>query len=486
MGDAEAVAEELRLRPRPAELRRVVHGRYRDRDYYVRRALLVADVLGLWTALVVAMALVGGRAMTLSDSLWLLPTLPAWALLFWTYMLYRRSIRRFEPTHIGDLASLFHALIVGTLGLWLFYKYLAPVPQLAFAEVLVFGLVALPLIAALRAVLRTACLRLQGPERIFAIAAAADVELLRRKLRNHPELGMELAGAVSGEGICEPGLSLQSDLEDVEALIASRQVDHVLVRLDDYLSQLQVRDLMHACHREGVRFGCFPAVKELLLPGTELNHLEGMGVLTSDPPVFSRTARAMKRCLDIGVSALALALLSPLLTLVALAVRLDSKGPAFYRQLRVGRDGNRFRLLKFRTMVVGADSMDEALMRHSVDPDWLVMDDDPRVTRLGRFLRRYSVDELPQLWNVLRGQMSLVGPRPLPERDDEKVHGRQRHRLDLTPGITGYWQVLGRNDIPFREMLEIDYAYIASWSMWGDIQLLAQTVPVVLRRRGSN
>lgn len=484
MGNAEAVAESLRLRPRPAELRRVVRGRYRDRDYYVRRALLVADVLGLWAALAVAMAVAGGRAMTLSDSLWLLPTLPAWAFLFWTYMLYRRSIRRFEPTHVGDLPSLFHALIVGTLGLWLFYKYIAPVPQLAFGEVVVFGLVALPLIAALRAVLRTACLRWQGPERIFAIATAADVELLRRKLRNHPELGMELVGSVSDEG---RGLSLQSDLEDVEALMASRQVDHVLVLLDDdYLPQWQVRELMHACHREGVRFGCFPAVRELLLPGTELNHLEGMGVLTSDPPVLSRTARAMKRCLDIGIAALALALLSPLLTLVALAVRLDSKGPALYRQLRVGRDGKRFRLLKFRTMAVGADSMDEELMRHSVDPDWLVMDDDPRVTRLGRLLRRCSVDELPQLWNVLRGQMSLVGPRPLPERDDEKVRGWQRHRLDLTPGITGYWQVLGRNDIPFREMLEIDYAYVASWSMWGDIQLLAQTVPAVLRRRGSN
>jgi lipopolysaccharide/colanic/teichoic acid biosynthesis glycosyltransferase len=137
-------------------------------------------------------------------------------------------------------------------------------------------------------------------------------------------------------------------------------------------------------------------------------------------------------------------------------------------------------------MVPGADAMAGDLMDKSSDPDWLVLEKDPRLTRVGRFLRLRSLDELPQLWNVLAGDMSLVGPRPLPERDDRAVTGWGRHRLDLIPGVTGYWQVLGRNNIPFREMVEIDYAYVASWSLWHDMKLLIRTVPVVLRRRGAN
>jgi lipopolysaccharide/colanic/teichoic acid biosynthesis glycosyltransferase len=125
-------------------------------------------------------------------------------------------------------------------------------------------------------------------------------------------------------------------------------------------------------------------------------------------------------------------------------------------------------------------------MDRSVDPNWLDIEDDPRVTRVGRFLRNTSLDELPELWNVLKGEMSLVGPRPLSELDDKNVHGRRRHRLVLVPGITGYWQVVGRTSIPFDEMLEIDYDYVAGWSLWRDIEILLRTVPAVLRRRGAN
>ena len=243
---------------------------------------------------------------------------------------------------------------------------------------------------------------------------------------------------------------------------------------------------MRACHREGVRFGYFPGAQGLLLPGVELNHLEGMGVLSCHPPVLSPTSATIKRGVDVLLAAILLVVLAPLMALVALAVALDSRGGVIYRQTRVGKDGKRFELFKFRTMVSGAAAMDDELMERSVDPDWLVMERDPRVTRVGRFLRRNSIDELPQLWNVLRGEMSMVGPRPLSVRDDGEVRGWRRHRLDLVPGITGYWQVLGRNGIPFREMLEVDYAYVASWSLWHDLKLLVRTIPVVLRRRGAN
>jgi lipopolysaccharide/colanic/teichoic acid biosynthesis glycosyltransferase len=187
------------------------------------------------------------------------------------------------------------------------------------------------------------------------------------------------------------------------------------------------------------------------------------------------------------VGALSLLLLSaPIMLLIAIAVKLDSPGPALFRHERIGRGGRRFRVAKFRTMVVGADAMTEQLRVGSRDPHWLLLDRDPRVTRVGRLLRCSSVDELPQLWSVLRGDMSLVGPRPLVEAEDRQITGWDRGRLDLTPGLTGLWQVLGRTSIPFDEMVKLDYAYVTSWSVWGDVQLLLRTVPVLLTRRGAN
>ena len=157
-----------------------------------------------------------------------------------------------------------------------------------------------------------------------------------------------------------------------------------------------------------------------------------------------------------------------------------------FRQERVGRGGRRFRLVKFRTMVADAEAQRAALLAHSTDPHWLKLDHDPRVSRLGHHLRHLSIDELPQLWNVIRGQMSLVGPRPLIVAEDDMVVGWGRGRLDLTPGITGYWQVLGRTRIPFEEMVKLDYLYVTSWSLWNDMRLIIRTLPAVLTRRGAN
>jgi lipopolysaccharide/colanic/teichoic acid biosynthesis glycosyltransferase len=178
--------------------------------------------------------------------------------------------------------------------------------------------------------------------------------------------------------------------------------------------------------------------------------------------------------------------LLPAMLVIALAVRLTSPGPALFSQERVGRRGRRFRVHKFRTMVRDAEEKLESLRQHSNDPNWLLIDHDPRVTRVGWFLRKTSLDELPQLWNVLRGEMSLVGPRPLTAADHAQVSEWGRRRLDLTPGITGVWQVSGRTRIPFEEMVKLDYLYVTNWSLWGDIRLLIRTLPTVLSRRGVN
>jgi lipopolysaccharide/colanic/teichoic acid biosynthesis glycosyltransferase len=206
----------------------------------------------------------------------------------------------------------------------------------------------------------------------------------------------------------------------------------------------------------------------------ERSHVQGL----------SRSACAVKRTFDLLGASLLLVLGTPLLLIVAAAIRLEGGGPVFFRQTRIGRDGRPFRIVKFRTMVVGADAMKESLRELNEASGLFKIADDPRVTRVGGFVRRSCLDEVPQLLNVLRGEMSLVGPRPLIPEEDCKIVGSERERLRTAPGMTGPWQVLGAARIPLQEMVAIDCRYVATWTIWGDIGTLARTVPCVLARRG--
>jgi lipopolysaccharide/colanic/teichoic acid biosynthesis glycosyltransferase len=204
-------------------------------------------------------------------------------------------------------------------------------------------------------------------------------------------------------------------------------------------------------------------------------------------------ARATKRALDVVGASLGLLLSIPILAVAMLAIAIESHGPVLFHQTRVGRGGRPFRLHKLRTMQAGNDEdehgayvaalIDGRAARHG---DLFKIRDDPRCTRVGRLLRETSIDELPQLWNVLRGDMSLVGPRPLIASEDERIRGYARMRLHLAPGMTGLWQVLGRTTIPFEEMVKLDFIYISNWSLWTDIKLLLRTIPAVVVRRGAN
>jgi exopolysaccharide biosynthesis polyprenyl glycosylphosphotransferase len=472
----------------PARVDRLVGSRHRDRDYGLRRILFAADSIALVVALGIAIRITGGQGRTAADALWIIPTIPAWFLLFRAYGLYQRPVRRFEPTHLDDFSSLFHALLVGTLGLWVWFRFM-PVDRLNLEDVIAFGFFAFLLINSFRAAVRIGGLRLRGPEKVLVIAPLADVKILQRKFGNHPEYEMEVAGAmtIAGEGHEGLDLAICENFDDVGHMLRAAEVDHLMVQLNqELISQEEIAELMRTCHRARIRFGTFPREKSLLPPGVDVNHVEGTGFLSYHPPVLSRSSMIIKRAMDLMIALPLLVVLAIPMAIIALAIKRGDGGDVLFSQTRVGKDGERFQLLKFRTMVPDADAMVAELMAKSLDPDWLVMEDDPRITPVGRFLRRASIDELPQLWNVVRGDMSLVGPRPLPVRDDAEVRGWGRHRLDCTPGITGWWQVLGRNNIPFREMVEIDYAYVTSWSFWGDFKLLIRTIPVVLARRGSN
>jgi exopolysaccharide biosynthesis polyprenyl glycosylphosphotransferase len=473
----------------PDVLNRLVGTRRRDRDYGLRRTLVAGDWIALILATIGAFVITGNRPMPAREALWIVVTLPFWALLFRGYGLYERPLRRIEPTQLDDASSLIHALLIGTLGMRLFFR-IGPVDRMNLEEVILFGVLALPLMALFRVLVRGVNLRIRGPERVLVVAPMDDVRVIQRKLHHHPAYAMEVVAALPFGGD-EPGtLGVQvcESFDELPPMVSSGDIDHVLVQLNpDLTSQEEIATLMRSCGQAGVRFGTFTRERALLTPAVDLNHLEGMGFLSYHPPVLSHTSRLMKRAMDVVVASVCLVLAALPLLLIALAIKLDDpRSPVLFRQRRVGKDGERFWLLKFRTMVPNADDLTAELMEQSKDPNWLFLDEDPRITPLGRFLRKSSLDELPQLWSVLRGDMSMVGPRPLSEADDEGVSGWGRHRLDLMPGITGYWQVLGRNNIPFDEMVEIDYAYVTSWTLWGDIKLLIRTVPVVLARRGSN
>ena len=251
----------------------------------------------------------------------------------------------------------------------------------------------------------------------------------------------------------------------------------------------QLVDLVRSLRELDVQIDIVPRLFEIVPPNIGIHGVEGLPLVNLPPFRMARSSLYLKRALDIVVSLTALLFLAPLFAVVAVLIKLDSRGPVFFRQTRMGASDETFAMLKFRTMIVDAESRKHEVahlnkhLRPGGDSRMFKVPDDPRVTRVGRVLRRYAIDELPQLINVLKGEMSLVGPRPLILDEDQHVHDWARSRLRLQPGMTGPWQVLGRANIPFQEMVTLDYFYVTSWSMLNDLRLLLQTVPAVARTR---
>jgi exopolysaccharide biosynthesis polyprenyl glycosylphosphotransferase len=323
---------------------------------------------------------------------------------------------------------------------------------------------------------------------VMLVGDGEQIVTLARKMRSHPEYGVEVIGllARSEEQFEHQGLRTLGSIYklDLERLVADHGVERLVVAHQDF-EQGVLFDLLCNARELQVKISVLPQLFDALGPSVELDDVEGITVLGVNPPVLSRSSRLLKRVIDLAGAATLLVLTAPLQVAIAIAIKLDSPGPVFFRQVRIGRCGQRFRLVKFRTMAIDAEQRREELLASSKDSGWLHLDHDPRVTRAGRFLRTSSLDELPQLWNVLTGEMSLVGPRPIVEDEDRQLEGWRRTRIDLTPGMTGLWQVLGRTNIPFEEMVKLDYLYVTNWSLWGDVKLLARTVPRVLQKTGA-
>ncbi len=458
------------------------HGR---RDYFLRRALAAGDAVAVLCALVIATTIAGVRGP--GELVWALPALPAAVALLAIYGLYDRDVKRINRSVLDELPSLFHALVIGTLLLWLYYR-LVPPHQLVLAEVLAFIPASIVCISLLRLLVRRVAARMLGPERVLFVGEAPVSQALIRKMRTHPEFAIEPIGVICNhDGRSSLPLPVLGNVHafDMGELAAQHDFERVIVAEVDIEDGL-MGDVVQDCARFQIKVTVLPRYVETIGPSVEVDDIEGVTVLDLNPPVLPRSSRWRKRCMDVLGAGFGLLVLSPMLAVIAVAIKLDSRGPVFFRQTRIGRWGEPFTVLKFRTMVDDAEGQVAELMASSEDPNWLKLERDPRITRVGRVTRLTSLDELPQLWSVLVGKMSLVGPRPLIAAEDRLVEGRDRARLDLAPGITGLWQVMGRTSIPFEEMVKLDYTYVTNWSMWTDIKLLLRTLPTVVGRRGAN
>jgi exopolysaccharide biosynthesis polyprenyl glycosylphosphotransferase len=410
-----------------------------------------------------------------------------WLGVFTAYGLYESQVRAISPTSLDEVPKLFHALLAGSLLMLVAAQILKRVEGwvvFSAAEAALFCGLAIVVVPLGRSAVRSWLLpAVMQRRRALIVGAGAAGELIRTKLERHPEFGLDLVGFVDDAA---DGPDVLGSTGDLTRLVDELEVDWIVLALSDAPYE-EMLELVRRVRRPDVHLSIVPQFFEVFASNATIEDLRGVPIVSLPPMRFSRAVLALKRGFDILASAAGLLLLSPVLAATAIAIKLDSPGPVLFKQLRNGRGGNRFKILKFRTMVEDAESQrfDLAHLNELGDGPLFKIKSDPRITRIGAFLRKYSIDELPQLWNVLRGEMSLVGPRPFVVHEADQITGWAGRRLDTTPGITGLWQVLGRNDIPFDEMVKLDYIYVTNWSLWWDIKILCRTIPVVFGKSGA-
>ncbi|MBA2792798.1 MAG: sugar transferase [Thermoleophilaceae bacterium] len=317
--------------------------------------------------------------------------------------------------------------------------------------------------------------------RAVLVGSGSQIDAVAHALRDSSSI--EAFGFVSLTPRASDGLRDFGSLESLDRHLDS--IDEVLIA-DPAFPQEKAVELVDRCHRRGISVRVAPSTMEILMDRVEFVPGQSLPLFELKPPVFEGLDFIVKRTFDTLGAALLLVLLSPVLLAVALAVKLGSRGPVLFRSSRPGIGGQPFACLKFRTMEEGAEAIQGNLEKHNeVGGALFKMREDPRVTRAGSFLRRFSLDELPQLLNVLKGEMSLVGPRPLPQRDYERLEDWHRKRYLVLPGLTGLWQVSGRSELDFDELVRLDFLYLERWSVFLDLTILLKTIPAVIRSKGA-
>jgi exopolysaccharide biosynthesis polyprenyl glycosylphosphotransferase len=445
----------------------------RDRRY--RRLLALADVVAITLALVVCVPLLGEGDMVTPL---VAGGAPLVLVIAKVLNLYDRDELLLHKSTLDEAPKLFQVATLISLLLWLGHPALIE-GELGREQMLGFWVMLAGLLPLARGVARRVARRLAPVENCLLVGPADACDRAREKI--------EESGAVHARVVAQVDMDASGEAEDAAAtlaLLAEERDVHRVVIAPLTADHGEVLNLIRAAKNLGLKVSVLPRMLEVVGSSVEFDDLEGLNVLGVRRFGLTRSSWMVKRATDIAGSALALLVLAIPLAVIAIAIKLDTRGPVFFRQQRVGRDGRLFEMLKFRTMVDGADRMKVDLADQNEADGLFKIADDPRITRIGKLLRRTSLDELPQILNVLRGEVSLVGPRPLVLEDDQRVRGWYRRRLHLTPGMTGRWQVLGSARIPLHEMVTLDYLYVANWSLWGDVKILLRTVGFVARGRG--
>jgi exopolysaccharide biosynthesis polyprenyl glycosylphosphotransferase len=446
----------------------------RDRSY--RWLLALADGLAALLALFIAVAVIGDEDRLRPAAVLVVPIVIVASKLMG---LYDRDELVLKKTTLEESAALFQLSSVFALLTWLLDDVLID-GYLGNRQVL--GLWGLLYVMSLlgRTIAREIARSRVPAERCLLVGSSEALHQMLRGLSDTRRVKAHVVARMTLDGSSQPHARVIADLQ---AAILEKDVHRVILAPDETDSD-EFLELISVVKGLGVRVSVLPRIFEVVGTAVEFDTLNGVTVLGVRRFGLIWSSRVMKRAMDIVGSSLALVALGPFMIAIAVAIRATSPGPVLFRQTRVGRNGRRFTMYKFRTMVDGADALKPRLAARNEADGLFKIADDPRITRVGRWLRCTSLDELPQLINVLRGEMSLVGPRPLVVDEDCKIQGRHRRRLDLTPGMTGDWQILGSARIPLHEMVKIDYLYVANWSLWGDVKILARTILYVFGARG--
>jgi exopolysaccharide biosynthesis polyprenyl glycosylphosphotransferase len=472
----------------------------RSRGLLLRRMRMLADVLGLSGAFLLTQAILHGESAgeigAGTEAILFAATLPLWIAGASLYRLYDSDRERPDHSPIDEFRSVFHAVTVAT---WLVFAglYVAGLAHPGLAKPLVFWALAIGFITLNRSVARTLARERDGYVESTVIVGAGDVgQLIGRKLLQHPEYGFRLVGFLDAQP-----KTLRSDLGQIPLLgrpdqlidvVDRHGIDRVVIAFSKDRHD-QLLEIVRVLHGRGVRIDIVPRLFEAVGLAFDSRAIEGVPLIELSHTRVASSSLVIKRAIDIAVAATALIVLALLFAVIALLIKRDSAGPIFFRQTRLGKGMREFTMLKFRTMSVNTDATaHREYIRQIMDTNAVPqsnslykLDRRDAVTRIGSWLRRTSLDELPQLINVLRGEMSLVGPRPCIPYELELFEPHHFDRFLLPAGCTGLWQVTARSRSTFREALDLDVAYVRSWSLRLDCRLLFHTPLLLLRRTGT-